>query len=272
MKTSGRRPSKKAMKDQASRTLGEVQELAFLNARLEQSDKDFKVFLYALYHDLKAPLRAIAGFSHMLEEDYADVLDEEGRRWLGIISGNVTLLDSMLYELQCLARINTVQANWSRIDMKSMAMAMYHEVATAADTVGVNFSVEAIPDSFGDTTLMRKVWGRLLGNALETTADKAGRTISVRATAVEGGTKYLIMDNGCGFAQENRDRQFLPFAYRKSSTDYSPGDIGLATVKRIIELHLGHVGVDSEEGKGSSFWFWLPSWNTRGIGDDKGEQ
>ncbi len=241
-------------------------------ARLEQVNKDMEVFLYTLSHDLKAPLRAIAGFSRIIEEDYADALDGEGRRKLRVISDNATMLDSMLSEILCLARIDAAKTDSTRIDMGSMAVAMYHEVATAEEVAGVDFSVGAIPDAYGDSTLMRKVWGNLLTNALRSTAGKEARSISVHASSDDGGSTYFISDNGRGFVVKYKDRLFLPFAHLTSSPDCGGGDIGLAIVKRIVEMHLGSVGAEGEEGKGSSFWFWLPAWHPARNGGERGEQ
>lgn len=241
-------------------------------ARLEQANKDLEVFLHALSHDLKAPLRAIAGFSRMIEEDYAPVLDAEGRRKLAVISDNVMVLDSMLSEIVSLARVDAAKTDKTRIDMKSMAVAMYHEVATDAEIAIVDFSVDDIPDAYGDTTLMRKVWGNLLANALRSTAGKNPRSISVHADSDDGGSKYIISDNGSGFNQKFKERLFLPFAHLNCSPDYGNGQIGLAIVKRIVEMHLGGVGAEGEEGKGSSYWFWLPSPQHENNGGESGEQ
>lgn len=241
-------------------------------ARLERANKDLDVFLHALSHDLKAPMRAIAGFSRMIAEDYADALDTEGRRKLTVVSDNITLLDSMLAEILSLARIDTAKTEWTRIDMRAMAVAMYHETASQEDAATVDLSVCALPNAYGDSTLMRKVWGNLFSRALSSTLGRDKRTISVQAQPENDGLKYVIADNGQGYSQTCRDRLFLPFAHLSGGPDCSIGDIGLAVVKRIVEIHLGRVGAESEEGQGSRLWFWLPGLHSYGHGGDADER
>jgi light-regulated signal transduction histidine kinase (bacteriophytochrome) len=240
-------------------------------ARLEQVNKDLELFLHSLSHDLKAPLRAIAGFSRIVEEDYADSLGAEGRRKLSVISDNATLLDSMLTEIVSLTRVDAANTSRTKIDMRSMAVAMYHEVASAEDIAAVEFVVGTIPDAYGDSTLLRKVWGRLLASALMSTAGKKARSISVHAETDDAGSKYIISDNGRGFDPKYKDRLFLPLVQPGSVPDHG-GGTGLAIVKRIVEMHLGTVDAEGEVDKGSSFWFWLPALNPASPGDNSEKQ
>jgi signal transduction histidine kinase len=235
-------------------------------AKLETINRDLESFTHAISHELKAPLRAIAGFSRMVAEDYAGALDDEGRRMLAVVHDNAVLLDGLLTEILRLARIGTYRLDRARIDMKSMAVAMFHEMASEADIAAVRFEVGDLPDCQGDSTLMRQVWGALLANALKFTAEQATRTITVGAEPGEGGTKYQIKDDGIGFDPAHADRLFLPFERLHPRAAYGGLGTGLAIAKRIVELHGGRIGADGKVGKGAVFWFTMPATTGEGVG------
>jgi len=244
-------------------------ELARLNAelerrvqertiRLEAANKELESLAYTIAHDLKAPLRAISGFSRIVAEDYATVLDDEGKRQLVIVSSNADKLGELISDIVEVTRIGMTAPNMARIAMRNMALAMYHEVASVDDIASVTFKLDDIPDCDGDTMMMRKVWGNLLSNALKFSSGKSERIIDVSADAADQEIKYSVRDNGVGFDQNYFDRIFKLFGRLHSETEFSGTGAGLAIVKCVIELHGGHAGANSSKGEGSVFWFTVP--------------
>jgi len=226
--------------------------------KLERINKDLGSFCHAISHDLKAPLRAIAGFSRMVAEDYGDILDAEGQRMLAVVSDSSTMLDTLLTEILNLARIGTTNLDRANISMKKMAVAMYHEIASQDEVSTVHLEIGDIPDCIGDSALMRKVWGSLIDNALKFTAGKNPRTIAIYAQLSPGQTTYFIKDNGTGFNEELKEKIFIPFQRLHSRSAFKGIGIGLALVKRIVEMHGGSAGAHGKPGQGAEFWFTMP--------------
>jgi len=226
--------------------------------KLERVNKDLASFSHAISHDLKAPLRAIAGFSRMVAEDYHDLLDAEGQRMLAVVSDSATTLDSLLTEILNLARTGTTNLDRANISMKEMVIAMYHEIASIDEVSTVHLEISDIPDCVGDSVLMRKVWGNLLDNALKFTSGRDLRTISIYAQTSVGRNTYFIKDNGTGFKEDFKEKLFLPFQRLHARSEYKGIGAGLALVKKIVELHGGTVGADGKAGQGAIFWFTIP--------------
>lgn len=226
--------------------------------KLERINKDLETFSQAISHDLKAPLRAIAGFSRMVAEDYHDVLDAEGQRMLTVVSDNATTLDTVLTEILNLARIGTTNLDMVNLSMKQMVVAMFHEVATADEVSTVHLKIRDIPDCIGDSILMRKVWGNLIDNALKFTVGRDPRTIEIYAQVSDDKSTYYIKDNGTGFNEDYTDKLFVPFQQLHSRSEYKGIGAGLALVKRIVEIHGGTTGASGKNGQGAVFWFTIP--------------
>jgi light-regulated signal transduction histidine kinase (bacteriophytochrome) len=244
-------------------------ELARLNAelehrvhertsRLEVLSRELEAFAFNIAHDLKAPLRAISGFSRLLREDYDAVLDDEGRRRLDIVTSNAEKLDALISDIVTVTRIGVTEPRITRIAMREMAFAMYCEVASAEDASCIAFKLGDLPDCEGDTTMMRKAWGNLLSNAIKFTAGKYDRTIEVFADVSELEIRYSIRDNGVGFDTQRAGKLFKLFGRLHRDDEYAGTGAGLAIVKRIVELQGGCVGAESSTGTGTVFWFSLP--------------
>ncbi len=227
-------------------------------AKLEQANKDLEFFSHSVAHDLKAPLRAIAGFSRIVSEDYSDILDAEGKRLLGIVRENAFCLDQLISDILNLSHVAKAQVNRAPVAMGAMATAMYHETASADELGAVSVQYGDMPDAMGDSGLLRKVWGILISNALKFTSKNPVRVIEIYSEAKGTQTRYCVRDNGIGFPAQHADKLFKLFQRLHSKADYPGTGAGLAIAKRIIELHGGTMGSDSVEGQGALFWFALP--------------
>jgi signal transduction histidine kinase len=238
-------------------------------AQLDASNRELEAFAYSISHDLKAPLRAISGFASILLEEYADKLDEEGNRLLGVVRGNAEKMASLISVLLEFSRVGRIELKPSRIDMKAMAWAMYCETASPEERASFTCAIGEIPDAEGDPTLLRLVWGNLLSNAIKYTSRSDKREIRVDAEGGEGETRYRVTDSGLGFDMAYAGKLFTVFQRLRTSEEYEGTGVGLAIVKRIVERHGGGIGAEGKEGKGATFWFSLPCPSSRAEGRSK---
>jgi PAS domain S-box-containing protein len=227
-------------------------------AQLETSNKELETFAYSVSHDLRAPLRAIDGFTRILMEDYSPRLDAEGNRLLGIVNANTKRMDTLITDLLTLSRVSRTGLKCSRIDMTVMANAIYHEIAPPAVREKFTFSVAPLPDAYGDPTLMRQVWSNLISNAIKFTLPKEKRIIQVGSRQDNKGCVYTIQDNGVGFNPDYTPKLFGVFQRLHKAEQFEGNGVGLAIVEHIIQRHGGEVWAEGALDQGATFFFTLP--------------
>jgi PAS domain S-box-containing protein len=227
--------------------------------KLKTINKELESFSYSVSHDLRAPLRAIDGFSQILEVDYAPLLDDEGKRTLNIIRESSKKMDKLITDLLSLSRVTRLEMSLSKVDMASMANSMFHEVARQDDIDNVKLVINPLPNLNADATLMRQVWQNLLGNAIKYSKPKPTRIIEVGGNEENGKNIYYVKDNGVGFNQEYAHKIFETFQRLHKSDEFEGTGVGLSIVQRIIHRHGGNIWAESTEGEGATFWFSLPN-------------
>ncbi len=227
-------------------------------AQLEAANKELEAFAYSVSHDLRAPLRAIDGFTEILLREYSTKLDDEGKRICSVISNNAKKMGQLIDELLSLSRIGRIDMNYTLIDMKAMVKAVFDELTTFEARRRINFQVGDISDAYGDPVLMKQVWMNLISNAIKFTSNRQEALISV--SSEERGDKiiYCIRDNGVGFNMKYADKLFKVFQRLHSEKEFSGTGVGLAIVHRIIQRHGGEVWAEGEVDKGATFCFSLP--------------
>ncbi|HUT63327.1 MAG TPA: histidine kinase dimerization/phospho-acceptor domain-containing protein, partial [Anaerolineae bacterium] len=136
-------------------------------AQLEFANKELEAFTYSVSHDLRAPLRAIDGFSRIILEDYQEKLDAEGHRLFNIIRSNTQKMDKLITDLLTFSRVTRSEMQFYRIDMTLLATSIYHAIAPPEVQRAFDFSVAPLPDAYGDPTVIRQVWTNLLSNAIK---------------------------------------------------------------------------------------------------------
>jgi signal transduction histidine kinase len=226
--------------------------------KLQMINKELESFSYSVSHDLRAPLRAIDGYSNILFEDYADTLDSEGIRLLSLLRENSQRMDKLITDLLALSRVTRSEMNLFRIDMKTMADSIFHEIASELEKETVSFSIGELPDAFADPTLMRQVWANLISNALKYTKPKNKREIKVAGRSENGINFYEVKDNGVGFNPSYTHKIFETFQRLHRSDEFEGTGVGLSIVHRIVLRHGGTVGAEGREGEGAKVWFSLP--------------
>jgi two-component system, sensor histidine kinase and response regulator len=227
------------------------------NEQLQRSNRDLEHFAHMVSHDLQEPLRTISSFLGVLEIRYADKLDEQGRGYIAKATGGAQRLSGMIREFMDRARARRS----GFVEVVVPTRAALADALTGLDLMiaetGARIIVSDLPEVEGDRHQIAQVFQNLLSNAIKFRSPE--RTLEVRITAEADGDhwRFIVADNGIGIADSARERIFGMFQ-RSPGTDAVPGlGIGLATIRSIIERHGGTVGVESEPGAGSRFWFTL---------------
>lgn len=227
-------------------------------AQLEAANSELQAFAYSVSHDLRAPLRAIDGFSKFVLEDYGNKLDEEGQRLLGLIRSNTQKMDKLITDILALSRVTRGEHKKSKIDMTKMAVSMFNEAVSPEVQEKLIFTIEALPESYADSTYIKQVWINLISNAIKFSSLKVKPEIKIGGYTKNGSNVYYIKDNGVGFNPEYAHKLFGVFQRLHKVTEFEGTGVGLAIVQRIIHRHGGTVWAESKEGQGATFFFSLP--------------
>ena len=226
-------------------------------AQLEESNQELEAFSYSVSHDLRAPLRAIDGFTRILADDYASHLDTEGKRLCSIIHENTAKMGRLIDDLLAFSRLGRAEMSLSPVDMQTMANSVFHELTTPESLARIDFQVGALPAAVADPTLMRQVWMNLLSNAIKFSSKRERAVIKVSAQQNQGESVYVVQDNGAGFEMQYVGKLFGVFQRLHSSKEFEGTGVGLALVQRVIRRHGGRVWAEGEIDKGATFYFAL---------------
>lgn len=239
--------------------LNEVtEELKEERRKLELSNKELEAFSYSVSHDLRAPLRAIDGFSKFLFEDYSDKIDEEGHRLIRIIRENANKMDKLIADMLNLSRLSRIEMNFSTIDMKAMVEAIYNETASEEQIKEFEIIIHEMPQVNADSSLIKQVWINLISNALKYSQKSEKKIIEIGAEELESKIIYWIKDTGVGFNEKYLSKLFGVFQRLHSEKEFEGTGVGLAIVQRVIHRHGGEVWAHGEVNKGATFYFSLP--------------
>ncbi len=228
-------------------------------AELHAAQLELESLAYALTHNLRAPLRAIGGFSHVLLEDHAAALDAEARTCIEQIMRANDHLGRQLEGLLALLRCSRGELRRAPVDVSAQAGRRLAELAAADPQRQVCRHVDAGLTAVGDPDMLGIALAHLLDNAWKFTRDTAAPCIRVAAGEVDGLPGICVSDNGAGFDMAHAEQLFKPFRHLHRQDEFPGVGIGLATVQRIIQRHGGELRAVAAPGRGATFCFSLPS-------------
>lgn len=226
--------------------------------KLQAANKELEAFSYSVSHDLRAPLRAIDGYTRILVEDYESILDAEGKRICGIISREARRMGQLIDDLLAFSRLGRKELYASRIDMRGMAVSVLNELLKEEERARLEFQIGRLPAARGDSSLIRQVWFNLLANAIKFTSRKERALIEIGSKTNKDELIYYVRDSGAGFDMEYANKLFGVFQRLHTESEFDGTGVGLAIVQRIIHRHEGRVWAEGEVGKGATFYFALP--------------
>ena len=226
---------------------------------LRQRTEDLEGFTYSVSHDMRAPIRAIDGFTRILIEEYANNLDDEGRRLLSIVRQNTEKMGELIDGLLALSRIGREKILFADIDMNQLAASAFEEQkAAGGKDRKIDFTAGSLPDAYGDKRLITQVFHNLLSNAIKFTRKVDRATIEVGGQHLGTENVYYVRDNGAGFDMDHAQKLFGTFQRLHGADEFEGSGIGLATVQRIITRHGGRVWAEAKPNSGATFYFSLP--------------
>jgi len=226
-------------------------------AQLESAVKELEAFSYSVSHDLRAPLRAIDGFTRILVEDYGPSLDVEGKRVCAVISENTRRMGQLIDDLLAFSRLSRADMQPIPIDMEALANSAFHQLTTPESRGRIDFRLGALPPAVGDPTLIGQVWLNLLSNALKFSSKQERAVVEVGGRQSEGESIYYVRDNGAGFDMRYAGKLFGVFQRLHSESEFEGTGVGLAIVQRAIYRHGGRVWAEGEVDGGATFYFTL---------------
>jgi light-regulated signal transduction histidine kinase (bacteriophytochrome) len=251
-----------ANKDLELRT-GQLQtvnkDLELRTGQLQTANKELESFAYSVSHDLRAPLRAIDGFSQTLIEDCAPLLDDAGRFAIERVRANAINMGQLIDDMLHLARISHGELSPAPTDLGALARQIVAELREQQPDRNPDVRIAEGLVADVDPDFMRIALANLLSNAFKFTGNQTDPRIDFASETRDGEVVYYIRDNGAGFDMAHADQVFRPFERLHSQDDFPGTGIGLATVQRVIGRHGGRIWADAAIGRGATFFFTLRS-------------
>jgi signal transduction histidine kinase len=227
-------------------------------AQLEAANKDLESFSYSVSHDLRAPLRAIDGYTSILRERCGDRLGDEDNRVLGKIIENTQRMETLIKDLLAFSQLGRRPISAAEIDMEALAREVIDELRSAPGQQVPQCVLKPLPGGWGDRSLIRQVWLNLLSNAIKFTGTKEVPSIELGGSSEETRNVYYVKDNGAGFDMRYYDKLFGVFQRLHSAREFPGTGVGLAIVQRVVAHHGGRVWAEGKPGEGATFYFALP--------------
>ena len=224
-------------------------------AELAAANKELDAFAYSVSHDLKAPLRAIDGFSDIVVQDYGDKLDDKGREHLGRVRAASQRMGHLIEDLLRLSRLSRAELRREAVDLSELARTVVADLRKRDPDRSVDLEIASGLTTSGDARLLRIVLENLFGNAWKFTRNAAAPRIRFGTAQRDGRVFFCVADNGAGFDMAYAGKLFAPFQRLHTAQEFEGTGIGLATVQRIIARHGGRIAAEGELGKGATILF-----------------
>jgi len=224
-------------------------------AQLEQANKELESFSYTVSHDLRAPLRAVVGYSSILKNDFSDDLPEQGQKFLQRIIDGANQMGNLIDDLLAFSRTGRTEVRKQAVNVNQLVAEAWQEVLAAQPEQPVEFHCAELPVCQADRNLFKQVWVNLLSNALKYSRQRHPAQIEVGCQAGAGELIYFVRDNGAGFDMKYAGKLFGVFQRLHRAEEFEGTGIGLATVNRILTRHGGRIWVEAAVEQGATFYF-----------------
>jgi PAS domain S-box-containing protein len=235
------------------------QELAKRSAELEASNKELEAFAYSISHDLRAPLRHMAGYTELLQKKASAALDEKGNRYILMILDSAKRMGNLIDDLLAFSRIGRAETQKSIVSLSQLVKEAVSEVRQEAEGRNISWKIGALPEFYGDRSMLRLVLVNLLSNAIKFTRPRLQAEIEIGCAAGKGDDLIVfVKDNGVGFDMKYANKLFGVFQRLHAAETFEGTGIGLATVQRIVHRHGGKVWADGAVDQGATFYFSAP--------------
>lgn len=236
-------------------------------AQVSEVNRELEAFSYSVSHDLRAPLRHVAGFSDKLSRHLGDAADDKSRHYLEVISSSARRMAALIDDLLVYSRLGRAAMRQQAVDMQSLVAdtraMLDSNLQAEAENSGhahyVEWSIAPLPIVVGDENMIRQVWLNLLGNAVKYSGNREPAKIRVDyQPQPDGGHQFTVSDNGAGFDMAYAGKLFGVFQRLHKASDYPGTGIGLASVRRVLTRHGGRIWAEAEPDVGATFHFYLP--------------
>jgi PAS domain S-box-containing protein len=235
-------------------------ELTKRSVELQAINKELEAFAYSVSHDLRAPLRHMAGYTELLQKSAAAVLDDKSRRYIAMIQDSVKRMGMLIDDLLSFSRIGRAETRVTMVSLEQLVKEIQGEVWRETEGRSVTWKIDALPDLYGDRSMLRVALVNLIGNAVKFTRRRADAVIEIGCAEPRAdGVVLFVRDNGVGFDMKYVNKLFGVFQRLHKAEEFEGTGIGLATVQRIIHRHGGQVWAEGEPGAGATFYVQLPT-------------
>lgn len=224
----------------------------------QRNQRELEEFAYVASHDLQEPLRMVRSFMTLLDEEYADKLDETGRQYVNFAKDGAERMSGLVRELLEFSRAGGATLELGDVELGPLMATVVTEFTPRAEASGGHIAVDPLPKVSADPSQLRQVFANLISNGLKFKHPERPPQVHVAAHDLGTAWRIEVQDNGIGLDARYADRVFRMFQRLHPRSEYDGTGIGLAICKRIVERHQGSIGVQSEPGRGSTFWFTLP--------------
>ena len=225
--------------------------------QLVAANRELEAFSYSVSHDLRNPLEVISGFAYILETEYGNKLDAQGKAHLHEVMDATKRMSQLISDLLTLAQASTTIMHRERVDLSAMAAAIAAELRRREPERKVELVIADNVFAEGDSSLLRVVMDNLLNNAWKYTSARKDGRVEFGCKEESGCNVFYVRDNGAGFDPGQADRLFKPFQRLHSKSEFPGTGVGLATVQRIVHRHGGQIWAEASPGKGATFYFML---------------
>lgn len=236
-------------------------ELTLANDELKKAQEELESFSYSVSHDLRAPIRAINGYTQILTEDHTDLIDEDGKAMLEAIIRNSNKMGILIDDLLAFSKLGRKQVSSTNINMGALLQGVISEITIEKDENIPIFEIDELAPANGDPSLIKQVWVNLISNAIKYSKYKSETRIKITSVSKNDKIIYSIKDWGSGFDMAYYDKLFGVFQRLHSQEEFAGTGIGLAIVQKIVNRHSGTVWAESKLDAGAKFYFTLPNIN-----------